>query len=1000
MAASVQELHIRVTGDGRVLVTEGKRMEKAVREVRGEVERLDPATRRLNQKLGRTAVQARKVEAGFAGAHRQLFQYGAQALSIHSLVQGLRALVAATIRQEQALAQVGARIAATGGAAERSSTALARQAAELQRATTFGDEEILEAQALLLSFRNIAGEAFDGATEAALDLSIGLKQDLRSAVIQLGKALDDPARGLDALSRSGTTFTDAQKAAIREMVKMGNVAGAQALILKEIQAQYGGAAQAARETLGGALQALGNTLGDLLELQDRHTEGWRAWLEDVNTAIADVDTDKLHDGMAAAGKAGLALAAVLAGKLALAVGRYGAGVAWASVQSAGLSKAALAKAASIDRATVALYAGRVAAHRYSRAIRGASRAVRGLGRGLKLLAGPFGLALGAVAYGLHEYASASERARKSQAELLGSLGGTAGRLEELRQKWDSLTAAQQHNERNQQAGVVAAAERAAQESDAALAEERARRERIAQGAAGGVDGLLLPAVTRQHERDTSAQGRAELVALHAQRDADRKRLEEERQFLAQIEAGLGSPSDALPGGSGGGAAASDSDYAKVAASLRTELQKLNDEYSRKADVVRAAAGITEEQRIADLAALELERRRERARLDGTAALRGARAATQALAEATDFSREAIERRSRAADRELELQRTYPAASEGVRAALRKELELRDRLLEAQSRRGALVARFGAGREQDARHAQDLLELEQLNQLGQIEDYEAAKTALMLEHEQARQERLLEAKRAAWELELQEAQGWRDRDAEAVSAHQGLLAEAEAAHQHRLIDERTKHIPQAEGALKALADFEHKTGLARVQSGLDVAKKSFGILAQHSRKAFALQQGAAVAQATIATFQGIAESWKKGLPLGLIEAAIVGAAGFAQVASIRAQKPPTGFRQGGVVDSPAFFSYAGERRLGYAGEAGPEIVAPAVRTRDGSLGFKVVGAEAGRTSNITLAPVVQVTVAGGADDGAALGEEVAAQVVALAQATIAEEQRPGGLLNAL
>jgi hypothetical protein len=61
----------------------------------------------------------------------------------------------------------------------------------------------------------------------------------------LGKALENPIRGLTALGKAGTTFTDQQKEQIRVLVESGNLLGAQTLILDEIESQYGGVAEAA-----------------------------------------------------------------------------------------------------------------------------------------------------------------------------------------------------------------------------------------------------------------------------------------------------------------------------------------------------------------------------------------------------------------------------------------------------------------------------------------------------------------------------------------------------------------------------------------------------------------------------------------------------------------------------------------------------------------------------------------------------------------------------------
>jgi len=175
------------------------------------------------------------------------------------------AIIKATERQQQALRQLEQRITSTGGAAGKTTKELAAFAGELQKVTTFGDEAIIEMQALLLTFTNVAGPQFDRATKAILDMSVAMGQDLKSSALSVGKALNDPVKGLSALGRAGVQFTDKQRELVKGLVDTGRTAEAQGIILEELKRQFGGAAEAATDTLGGALSQLGNAFGDLLE---------------------------------------------------------------------------------------------------------------------------------------------------------------------------------------------------------------------------------------------------------------------------------------------------------------------------------------------------------------------------------------------------------------------------------------------------------------------------------------------------------------------------------------------------------------------------------------------------------------------------------------------------------------------------------------------------------------------------------------------------------------
>ena len=112
------------------------------------------------------------------------------------------------------------------------------------------DELILSTQAQLMSFKDLAitagtaGGAFDRATVAAFDMAAVFGGTGEDNAIKLGKALGNPVEGVTALTRVGVLFTDEQRKMIDAMVASGDVLGAQELILKELETQVGGAAEA------------------------------------------------------------------------------------------------------------------------------------------------------------------------------------------------------------------------------------------------------------------------------------------------------------------------------------------------------------------------------------------------------------------------------------------------------------------------------------------------------------------------------------------------------------------------------------------------------------------------------------------------------------------------------------------------------------------------------------------------------------------------------------
>jgi hypothetical protein len=105
-------------------------------------------------------------------------------------------------------------------------------------------------QAKLLTFKNLAksaktvGGAFDRANRAALDMAAAGFGSAEGNAVQLGKALENPIKGIAALAKSGVTFTDQEKEKIKVLVESNKMLEAQEMVLAAIETQVGGTAKA------------------------------------------------------------------------------------------------------------------------------------------------------------------------------------------------------------------------------------------------------------------------------------------------------------------------------------------------------------------------------------------------------------------------------------------------------------------------------------------------------------------------------------------------------------------------------------------------------------------------------------------------------------------------------------------------------------------------------------------------------------------------------------
>ena len=231
---------------GKVLLDGAKESEDALAELDEQGKKTDSGLSKAFKNIGKAAVVgAAAIGAGLGAA----------------LVTGTRDAIEA----EEKVAQLEAVLKSTNSAAGMTKEALLGMAQGFEETTKFSAESVIEAQSLLLTFTKIGSDVFPRATQAAADMATAMGTDMAGQSIALGKALNDPVAGVASLTRVGVQFTEEQKNAIAAMVEMGDIAGAQGIILGELETQFGGSAEAAGKTFGGQLEILKNAFGGVKE---------------------------------------------------------------------------------------------------------------------------------------------------------------------------------------------------------------------------------------------------------------------------------------------------------------------------------------------------------------------------------------------------------------------------------------------------------------------------------------------------------------------------------------------------------------------------------------------------------------------------------------------------------------------------------------------------------------------------------------------------------------
>lgn len=175
----------------------------------------------------------------------------------------LKGAISGAVEAQKANSNIAATVKSTGMAAGMTAKQVEDMAAGFSKVSLFGGNAIKTGDAMLLTFTNIGKDVLPGATQAMLDMAQKMGTDPVAQATKLGKALNDPSKGLTALTKVGVVFTKQQEDQIKAMQKAGDVAGAQKLILAELNKEFGGQALAATQTYEGQMAMLSKTMGGI-----------------------------------------------------------------------------------------------------------------------------------------------------------------------------------------------------------------------------------------------------------------------------------------------------------------------------------------------------------------------------------------------------------------------------------------------------------------------------------------------------------------------------------------------------------------------------------------------------------------------------------------------------------------------------------------------------------------------------------------------------------------
>lgn len=220
--------------------------------------------------LGTLAADAFRKASDFliGSVKKSIADFGVQEQAVARLKQGMT-----NIETQYAKTAKGAEILKENngdlnGIIQTVTDNLVAQASALQKTTTFGDEQIISAQAMLSTFM-LNQHQIETLTPSILDMAAALQKttgeqaDLQQISILLGKALggEDVAGLAGALRRVGVVMTETQT----KILETGSMEDRLNTLTTIVSQNFGGFAAAAADTYTGKITQMQNAVSDVYE---------------------------------------------------------------------------------------------------------------------------------------------------------------------------------------------------------------------------------------------------------------------------------------------------------------------------------------------------------------------------------------------------------------------------------------------------------------------------------------------------------------------------------------------------------------------------------------------------------------------------------------------------------------------------------------------------------------------------------------------------------------
>jgi hypothetical protein len=223
----------------------------------------------FDRKMGALGKSSQQLGRGISNAATNIAKIGAGAavVGVGLLAVNIKKGVDALNELENVTVATNTVLKSTQGVSGQTADGIRDMAEGFEDLNATMDDKVIQSGAnMLLTFTNVREKAFEPALEAALNMNEAMgggPDGLQTTIIQVGKALNDPIKGVTALRRVGVQLSEQQEDQIKTLVEQNDLYGAQQIILDELATQFGGRFAAAGDTAEGKMAALSDRVEDV-----------------------------------------------------------------------------------------------------------------------------------------------------------------------------------------------------------------------------------------------------------------------------------------------------------------------------------------------------------------------------------------------------------------------------------------------------------------------------------------------------------------------------------------------------------------------------------------------------------------------------------------------------------------------------------------------------------------------------------------------------------------